>query len=485
MVGKIASLARSSTRGAILLGASCAVLALGAAGAAEAKLDYDALFEDGIEDFGGGATSVKFCWGGDYGEMSDSWFIRRAAGPTPPPADARPEAKLPGGTRSACYKARGLATGKPYTFRITGHDATGESEPAFITVAARRSGTYVRNGDSLERFPWFSFPQLAVTASDRRWHAIFPGLLSGKQHGTFYTSRGKRGWTKPQRVAGSLDSVFAANDAGALAVIWTAEGATIPRYRLKRSGASRFTARRTIPHATVRDHVGGAALDRRGRLHVLLSRDGTLLYVSNGSGSWRDQAITSRFPCDLSAYFQFCTRPAFLAYDSVSDRIVVAAPSTNGVAIATGRASAKTLGPLHPVAAANKRHLIATGLTSRANRVTLGLQSHPGRFPSEARGPLYVSTNGQLVRVPGTTANDWGLLVAAKSRDRVLLAWRRRSPIWDRSQQGIWTAVSVRDKRTGRWSIRNIRHRSPSHYDSLSSLAVTAAGRPLIAFKRG
>ena len=89
--------------------------------------------------------------------------------------------------------------------------------------------------------------------------------------------------------------------------------------------------------------------------------------------------------------------------------------------------------------------------------------------------------------MPGTSANDEGLLVAASSRDVVQLVWERHSATWDRRQQGVWTAESVRDRKTGRWSIRNIRHRTDSHYDEIietNPLAVSAAGRPLIAFRR-
>jgi hypothetical protein len=98
-----------------------------------------------------------------------------------------------------------------------------------------------------------------------------------------------------------------------------------------------------------------------------------------------------------------------------------------------------------------------------------------------------VWTNGRLVRVPGTTENDEGLLVAASSRDLVKLVWERHSPAWDRRQQGIWAAESVRNKRTGRWSIRNFRHLTHSHYDAIietNPLAVSAAGRALTAVRR-
>jgi hypothetical protein len=48
----------------------------------------------------------------------------------------------------------------------------------------------------------------------------------------------------------------------------------------------------------------------------------------------------------------------------------------------------------------------------------------------------------------------------------------------------MWTAESVRDPKTGRWSIQNMRHRTSSRYDRLTSLTVTATGQPLIAYTR-
>ena len=93
-------------------------------------------------------------------------------------------------------------------------------------------------------------------------------------------------------------------------------------------------------------------------------------------------------------------------------------------------------------------------------------------------------TGGRLTKVPGTNASDNNLLVAASSPTRVQLAWQRTSVSWDLSRQGIWSAESIRDPRTGRWSIQNTRHRTSSHYDRLTSLTATATGQPLIAYTR-
>src|SRR5436305_1663024 len=92
--------------------------------------------------------------------------------------------------------------------------------------------------------------------------------------------------------------------------------------------------------------------------------------------------------------------------------------------------------------------------TTRTPRSTTADSVDPSR---PIKGPFYLWTNGQLVRVPGTTTNDVRLLVAASSRDRVHLVWERHSPTWDPRQQGIWTAESVRNASTGRWSIHDIR----------------------------
>src|SRR4051812_19661783 len=478
-----------------ILATICAAVTLGAAAPADAQLSAYGLFESGFDDSSPDATSVRICWGGDEASSSDSWYIRRAAGTTPPPADAQPEAVVPGGTEGVCYTATGLETDAPYTFRITGHDASGESEPAFLTAAARDEGTFVLDGDHSEELPGaltarFGNAQLVVTARDHVWHAIYLGSRSGV-FGLLYTSRGKGGWTKPEQV-GNLNSFpqqFASNAAGALAVAWDPD-LEIPWYRLRTAGARHFGGRHTVLHTKPQStdalelHPDGLALDRRGRLHLLLEREGSgLHYASNGAGKWRDQAI----PKTACAFYLYgpCTRRSFLTYDAVTDRIVVVEQQRRGLSIATKRASAKKLGAFHSLAAANESHLIATGLTARGNRITLGLESHVGTFPSEsAAGPLYVMTNGRLARVPGTSANDWNLLVAASSPDRVQLAWQRRSTSWDRGQQGIWTAETVRDKATGRWSIRNVRHRTHSHYDRLTSLTVTATGRALVAYLR-
>ena len=473
-----------------------AASALAIAAPAGANLAAYGLFESGFDTSSPDPTSVRICWSGDEASSSDSWYVRRAAGTTPPAADAPAEAVLPGGKEGVCYVSTGLVTDAAYTFRITGHDASGESEPGFVTVAARDDGTFVLDGSRSEELPngypnHFGNVQLAVTARDRRWHAIYLGSPSGPA-GLFYTSRAKTGWTTPEQV-GNLNSFpqqLASNAAGALAVTWDPT-LSLPRYRLRSPGAGKFGPSHSVPraHQYAGDGLGlhpdGLALDRRGRAHVLLEYEGTrgLHYVSNASGGWRDQAI----PKTACAFFIYgpCTRRPFLTYDAASDRIAVAEQQRSGLRMATKRASAKRLGPFHALAAANKRRLIATGLTARGGRITLGLESNVGTFPSEsAAGPLYVLTDGQLVRVPGTTADDWNLLVAASSQDRVQLAWQRRSAAWDRARQGIWTAESIRSRTTGRWSVRNIHHATNSHYDELTSLAVTASGRPLIGYLR-
>ena len=467
-----------------LVAAICATLVIAVATPARAGLPYDWYFTEHAID----ATSVRLCWGGESASTYDSWSVRRAAGTTPPPADATPEATVVGDQYGACYTATGLATDEPYTFTVTGHGPGGDGQPAAHTLAARTAGTFVLNGGAREKFPWDSdFLQLAVTAKDRRWHAVF-SYYTKTLGGTFYSTRGKAGWAKPTFVSSAAFPVVASN-AARVAVAWNDWLARFrPRYRLKTSQSSGFTARRTVPLGSGYSRVGDAALDRRGHLHLLAERWTTsgVWYWSNGSGKWRQQGIPKAGGGDQlgGPFYSHDVYPPLLTYDRASDRIVVLAQFKT-VRIATKRASAKQLGAFQALTGVNKHHLHATGLTSRGNRITLGLESKVAPyFPSEDSGPLYVATNSHLARVPGTSANDWGIRVAASSRDRVVLAWTRRSATWDRHQQGIWTAESVRNKKTGAWSIRNIRHRTDSHYDTLTSLTVTATGQPLIASTR-
>jgi hypothetical protein len=439
--------------------------------------------------------SVQLCWGGESTSPYASWNVRIARGTTPPAAGARPAATVAGNPHEACYTASGLVTDEPYTVRITGNSPTGESAPAFHTLAARTPGTFLLAGGSRDKLPWDTdFLQLAVTTKDRRWHAIFPFAQQRDENGTllqwtFYSTRKKSGWTKPKLVAGSLDSVLAAN-ASSVALTWSDELRRYrPRYRLKTAHMSAFGAKRKVPGARRRDGVFASALDRRGRLHLLTygrRADGGAVYASNGSGKWHQQVIPAAWGCNrVPVFFAPCPEPPLLTYDTVSDRIVVVSQGLHDVRLASKRASARRFGALRPLGAANRRHLSATSLASRGSHTTLGLASKPASdLSGQARGPFYVWADGQLVRLRGTTANDQGLLVAASSSGRVKLAWQRLSPTWDRSQQGIWTAESVRDPRTGRWSIRNVSHRTDSHYDVLDSLTVTATGRALVAYKR-
>ena len=492
MVGKIGSLARATVCAAVLLAAICASAPTDVEAETGGWLSGPRLYDWYFVEDPVGATSVRLCWGGESTSPYDSWNVRVAPGTMPPPADAPPTATVPGQPHGACYAATGLATDEPYTFRITGHSSSGESGPVFHTLAGRTPGTFVLHGSSRETFPWDTrFLQLAVTAKDRSWHAIFPYVArtkSGPFEWTFYSTRQKSGWTNPGLVAGSLNAVLAAGSS-TVAVTWSDELARYgSRYRLKTAHASAFGARHTVPHTNKRDRVFASALDRRGHLHVLgygRRTDGGAVYASNGSGKWREQVIPAAWGCNFARFLGPCPEPPLLTYDAASDRIVVVSQGVHRVRIGSKRASETKFGALRSLTAVNNRHLSATSLASRANHITLGLASKPARYLlSQPTGPFYVWADGQLVRVPGTTTNDENLLVAASSRDRVKLAWRRISPTWDRRQQGIWTAESVRNPKTGRWSIRNLSHRSDSHYDELNSLTVTAAGRPLIAYRR-
>ena len=261
-----------------------------------------------------------------------------------------------------------------------------------------------------------------------------------------------------------------------------------PRYRIKRAGAHRFGPRRPIPRPKLGDELEAIALDRAGNLHALVTRGASwphpgLGYLTNASGRWRESRV-SEHVC-LALYG--CAKPSLLAYDSVLDRLVVL-DQQEGIRIASKAARARSFGRFRPATAANRLDLVATSLTSRAGRTTVGLRQRGG-------GALYVMTSGHLARVPGTNVPPIGtlglleggqFLVAAATRDWVQLAWQitPTTPIWDRSEQGVWTASWSRSRRTGRWSIRRVRHRTLSAYDRLTSLTTDALGRPLLAYTR-
>ena len=471
-----------------LLLALCVAIALPASASAT-KLRYIDIFED-FSDNAVDDTSVRMCWSGDHTSEAESWTIRESVGSTtPPPEDSISLVTLTGGRSTVCYTAVGLVPDWTYTFRITGNNGGDESEPGIFTVAPRTPGDFVLSGDSSEILPGSSehgTARVAVTPRDRRWHALYERSVKGVGRGLYYSTRTRDGWTKPKLTAGAgtVDGFWLLANRGTLTAAWRSY-AYRPRYRTKLSGAGFFGASHPVP---TRDDVADTAIDRRGRLHMLVERfpgdvkNQRLLYTTNSSGRFRTQQLPSK-PCPNVVSPPGCVPGPLLATDPVTDRIV-ALTQFGDVKIATKRASAKSFGAFHTVTAANKDHLVATGLTSRGGRITIGLQSSSGRVPSEGAGPLYVLTDGQLVQVPGTTADDWNMRVAASSRDRVQLAWERRSASWDRNQQGIWTAESVRDKTTGQWSIRAIRHRTVSHYDHLTSLTVDARGRALAAYVR-
>jgi hypothetical protein len=463
---------------------AAAAIALALPATASATLHAIDIFED-FADFPVDATSVKLCWAGDRTAESDSWTIRESAGSTPPPPDAFPLATIEGGKSSVCYTAVGLTTDWAYTFRITGHDASGESEPGIFTVAARTPGSFVLSGATSEMLPGstnLGTARVAVTRRDRRWHAVYwRANVPSQGLWLWHSTRDKTGWRKPEVVASAhtiLDYWLVSNG-GRLMAAWDSY-IYRPKYRIMSPGGTSFGAGRSLP---TQDDPEDVALDRRGRVHMLLLTTGTspqrLLYLTNAFGRWPEQRIPS-LPCDL--YAPGCLPPPLLASDPVTDRLVAVTQFKRTIKIATKRASARKFGSFRAVASANKLGLQATSLTSRGGTITLGFDSNPGRLPGEGAGPLYAMFGSQLVHVPGTTADDWNLFVAASSRDRVQLAWQRRSASWDRGQQGIWTAEGVRDKKTGRWSIGSIAHRTESHYDLLSSLTVDARGRALAAY---
>src|SRR4051812_45866478 len=221
----IASFARRSRR-RLLPPAPALVAALPAALAA-AALNAGDIFED-VQDYPLTPTSAALCWSGDHTEEADTWTIRRAPGTTPPAADAPPVATLPGGTSNVCYRATGLVTDAPYTFRVTGTNASGEGEPGIFTFAARREGTFVLPSGSRPKLPRsteYGEPELAVTNRGRRLHAAYVKSIPGRHRfGLYYSSRGKRGWSKPELVSSvdllELDVMIASNPAGKIVTAW-------------------------------------------------------------------------------------------------------------------------------------------------------------------------------------------------------------------------------------------------------------------------
>jgi hypothetical protein len=477
-----------TTRSLNILALVAISIAVALPASASANLRAIDIFEDFV-DSPVDATSVKMCWAGDHTAEADSWTIRRAAGATPPPADAPAEATIPGGTQTVCYTAAGLVTEAAYTFRITGHDAGGESEPGIFTVAARDAGSFVLSGGSSEKLPGSvdqGSPKVAVTTRDRRWHALYWRVnVPSNGYWLYHSTRSKTGWTAPELLgtAHTVQDDWLVANGGSLMAAWDSY-IYRPQYRITPSGR-RFGPGHSVP---TRDDLDGVALDRRGRVHLLLVRfpgdfsQQRLVYLTNASGRWREQQVQAP-PCDHVSLPPGCLPAPLLTYDPVTDRLV-AVTQFKSVELATKRASARKFGPFRAVAAANKLGLDATSLTAHGGTIALGLESDSGRYPEQGRGPLYAMIGGQLVRVPGTTADDFNLFVAASSRDRVQVAWQRRSATWDLAQQGIWTAEGVRDKKTGHWSIQSISHRTVSHYDHLSSLTVDARGRALAAYIR-
>jgi hypothetical protein len=231
-------------------------------------------------------------------------------------------------------------------------------------------------------------------------------------------------------------------------------------------------------------------LDRAGHIHALVDRfdffspSRGLHYLTNASGGWSDQLVPDSV-CG-EPYDESCVPPSLLAYDSVSERIVLVEQS-GGMRIGSKPAGAAEFGPLESMSEPGNRHLIAQSLTSSGGRITMALRPYEKRTNSPSilqTGPVYVMSDGRIERVRAAGRDAPFFQVAASSPDRVELAWSRHSATWDVREQGVWTARRVRDRHTGRWSLRAVRQRTRSAYDALSSVTADARGRPLVAYVR-
>jgi hypothetical protein len=486
------------TRTAPLL-ATClaAVLAPATVDAAAAQHPPSSIFED-FYDVPAGAHAVTLCWGGDGTYDVDSYTIQRAKGVRPPRRNSPPIATLKGSRGKppeTCYESDGLKTDRAYTFRVVGHNEAGAGEAGIHTAAARVEGSYVLvpgattvlvgSGEN-------SYPQIAFSPG-HGLHAVFDKFVAGTSRtGLYHSARGTGGWSKP----GLLSSEFqdrhphiAANARGDVVVGWNnyAEG---PAYRFKPAGTNQFGPRTTFLDQPS-DTLEALVLDRAGHIHALIDRYGYgiwsgrgLHYMTDASGNWTDQLIPDSV-CG-EPYDDLCVPPSLLAYDSVRDRVVLA-EQYGGMRIGSKPASAAEFGPLSPMPEPDRRHLIAKSMTSSGGHVTLALRplTHRQGAPSiEEPGPVYVMTDGRIEQLPEAGDDVPFFQVAAGSPDRVRLAWTRRSPSWDVSAQGVWTAERVRNRKTGRWALRSVRHRSVSRYDALLSLTVDARGRALAAYSR-
>jgi hypothetical protein len=411
-----------------------------------------------------------------------------------------------------------LAPSTTYTFSVHGRDARGNlsEQAATHTTVTRTPGVYVQEnrhpgrarvtsraprsgGDPLDS-------ALAVNPADGRVHLAYlvrnspdPSDYFGPAD-VFYATRLPTGrWSSATRIASGPvgDVTLSRRATGTLALSWR-DGTRGGCWRTKRPGSTWSLATcRTLPQGTRQ-----VVLDRFNRLHIIEDRitgpsgERGLWYRSNAAGRWTGQRV-------LGAG-NLISR---LTIDPVTDQVVlvvgrqVTYPKWR-IEVARKSAKSSRLGRLSTWAMSSQQEmLLPTSVTSYGGRVTIGLRrARPGGFePRESYGAPRVVTGtnaGDVTRVTaamGTSAADSQLVVAAESRNRVLLAWARRGAAVDDAAAGIWVSRGVLSN--GRWSFTPPSQRTRSAFDALtpraeivtwvpSVLASDGRGSIYLAFRR-
>lgn len=447
------------------------------------------------------AHSVRLYWGIDSGGEPvrdlDAWVITRATGPTPPPLTASPVAVIPASPTAfgGAYIATGLATDRPYTFTVRARDLGGHlSQPKSRTVAARVSGTYVRDNHGVGN-RWRTATLTCGTPSPPDLvMAVTPGGVthvaylcgSALTPTIWYTWRSAAGgWSRPVRLSalsgwgrphGGWGRPFiSVSAAGRVVVAWNGRDGR-PRWRDRWPGHG-WGIQRTVP---VVGRLDALVQDNRSHVHLVVGS----VYRTNATGSWTQSALPAK---NLSS--------AALTVDPATGRIVVAlmyetwvsTPNWHWVAslrIGSKSPSTRSFARLYQ-RSVGSNYLSLLGVASAGGRVMVaisrGYYSTSGVYLMTGNS---VASLGSPRRVPYTGRYDVGLTLSMPSPTLAVLSWVRNDPSWAATKIGLFTSDRRYSSSTGTWVTSTPVQRSRSWYDQTSGAYRDRAGHLYIAFTR-
>lgn len=432
------------------------------------------------------------------GDENRHIVVQMAEGLQPPADSATPIVDADYPVQSTAVRTvTGLKANTPYTFVVRNRLSGGYlTKPGATTTgiphtpgAALATNNTPASSWGSTRPPKATKPQAVFAVAPNGTVYTLYGAGTGNLVRIYFSSRSPAGrWSAPVQLGTSINrgdtDVNAKTSAlfldrspsGQLvAAFFRGDIATTGAwvYRVRSAGSAVWGAAHTLSQMLM-----GLAQDRRGRLHLLTFAGGLdrhVYYRTNSGGRWSVQAISAR-P-------NFMTTANALAYDPVTNRVVIAVGtwksrsflgvvvgSTPATATRFARTTISWTGSLWPNSVTANNGQIAIGLYPSGRNGGPWLLR--GTSPTTMRGAVTVWRTKPTDGPPIVTSTKGGINVS----------WARFNAVVTSTQQGIFTSRYRYVPALHRWAFTSPVQRTTGRYDEPAGLFTDSKQHTYVGF---